>query len=69
MHRTSILALNSAITWRRNLQMTDLVIGRKSVTLGEGGSAIAFAALALVSIFVAANAYTPEYAFHMLLLP
>ena len=67
MHHTSILALNSAITWRRNLQMTDLVIGRKSVTLGEGGSATAFAALSLMSIFVAANAYTPEYAFHALL--
>src|SRR5262245_13326470 len=39
-------------------------ITRKSMTIGEGGSALAFAALALLSIFVAANAYTPEYAFH-----
>src|SRR5262249_43303499 len=37
---------------------------RKSMTIGEGGSALAFAALALVSIIVAAMAYTPEYAFH-----
>ena len=37
---------------------------RKSMTLGEGGAAAAFAALALFSIFVAANAYTTEYAFH-----
>jgi cytochrome c oxidase cbb3-type subunit 1 len=34
------------------------------MTIGEGGSALAFAALALLSIVVAAKAYTPEYAFH-----
>src|SRR3954453_18978401 len=39
-------------------------IFRKSMTFGEGGSALAFTALALVSIVVAAKAYTPEYAFH-----
>jgi len=34
------------------------------MTIGEGGLALAFAALALVSIVIAANAYTAEYAFH-----
>ncbi|HWK97966.1 MAG TPA: cytochrome-c oxidase, cbb3-type subunit I [Pseudolabrys sp.] len=34
------------------------------MTIGEGGLALAFAALALVSIVIAAKAYTPEYAFH-----
>jgi cytochrome c oxidase cbb3-type subunit 1 len=34
------------------------------MTIGEGGSALAFIALALFSVFVAANAYTPAYAFH-----
>src|SRR5262249_33984311 len=37
---------------------------RKSMTIGEGGSALAFAALALVSIIVAAMAYTPASSFH-----
>ena len=36
----------------------------KYMTLGEGGTAVAFAALAFLSIVVAAKAYTPEYAFH-----
>jgi cytochrome c oxidase cbb3-type subunit 1 len=36
----------------------------KYMTLGEGGTAAAFAALAFCSIVVAAKAYTPEYAFH-----
>jgi cytochrome c oxidase cbb3-type subunit I len=40
------------------------MVVRKVMTLGEGGSALVFAALAFLSIFVAANAYTPEYAFH-----
>src|SRR5262249_35086541 len=39
-------------------------IARKTMTFGEGGSAIAFVALAILSIVVAANAYTPEYGFH-----
>ena len=34
------------------------------MTIGEGGSAIAFIALAFLSIVVAAKAYTPEFAFH-----
>jgi cytochrome c oxidase cbb3-type subunit 1 len=34
------------------------------MTLGEGGLALAMAALALLSIVVAAKAYTPEFAFH-----
>ncbi|MCF8477042.1 MAG: cytochrome-c oxidase, cbb3-type subunit I [Pseudolabrys sp.] len=34
------------------------------MTLGEGGMALTFAGLAILSIVVAAKAYTPEYAFH-----
>ena len=37
---------------------------RKLMTIGEGGSALAFAALAMFSIIVAARAFTPEFAFH-----
>jgi cytochrome c oxidase cbb3-type subunit I len=37
---------------------------RKTMTLGEGTTALAFAALGAISLFIAANAYTPEYAFH-----
>ena len=44
--------------------MTQATTVRKSMTIGEGGSAIALAALAIFSVFVAANAYTSEYAFH-----
>jgi len=36
----------------------------KLMTLGEGGLTAAMLALCLVSIVVAAKAYTPEYAFH-----
>lgn len=38
--------------------MTQSIVLRKSMTFGERGSAIACVGLALVSIFVAANAYT-----------
>jgi cytochrome c oxidase cbb3-type subunit I len=44
--------------------MTDMAVTRKTMTLGEGGTALALVALAIISIFIAANAYTPEYAFH-----
>ncbi len=44
--------------------MAEATIARKSMTFGEGGSALALAALALLSLFIAANAHTPEYAFH-----
>jgi cytochrome c oxidase cbb3-type subunit 1 len=44
--------------------MANAAASQKSMTLGEGGSALAFAALALLSIVVAAKAYTPEYSFH-----
>ena len=37
---------------------------RKSMTFGEGGTAIAFTVLAFLCLIVAAKAYTPEYAFH-----
>jgi cytochrome c oxidase cbb3-type subunit 1 len=36
----------------------------KTLTIGEGGTIIAFIALAVFSIIVAAKAWTPEYAFH-----
>src|SRR5689334_12579750 len=36
----------------------------KTITVGEGGTALAFAALAVLSIIIAAKAWTPEYAFH-----
>jgi cytochrome c oxidase cbb3-type subunit I len=44
--------------------MAHPTVARKSMSIGEGGSAFAFVALALLSVFVAANAHTPEYAFH-----
>jgi len=44
--------------------MMPTTVTRKSMTIGEGGTALAFAALAVSSIFVAAGAHTPEYAFH-----
>ena len=37
---------------------------QKTMNIGEGASALAFAGLALLSIVIAAKAYTPEYAFH-----
>ncbi|MBI4275332.1 MAG: cytochrome-c oxidase, cbb3-type subunit I [Rhizobiales bacterium] len=36
----------------------------KSMTIGEGGTAAAFAILAFLSLIIAAKAYTAEYAFH-----
>ena len=44
--------------------MANALAPQKTMTLGEGGLAIAFAALAILSIVIAAKAYTPEYAFH-----
>jgi cytochrome c oxidase cbb3-type subunit I len=44
--------------------MQQAVSSRKVMTFGEGGSALAFAALAFVTLIIAAKAYTPEYAFH-----
>jgi cytochrome c oxidase cbb3-type subunit I len=37
---------------------------RKSMTLGEGGSALVLVVLGMLSILIAANAHTPEFAFH-----
>jgi cytochrome c oxidase cbb3-type subunit I len=34
------------------------------MSLGEGGTALGFVVVGLLSIFIAANAYTAEYAFH-----
>ena len=44
--------------------MAQSTVSPKSMTFGESCSAVAFAALAMLSIVVAAKAYTPEYAFH-----
>src|SRR5437762_13478640 len=44
--------------------MAQATVAPKSMTFGEGGTAIAFTVLALLSIVVAAKAYTPEYGFH-----
>ena len=44
--------------------MANALAPQKTMTIGEGGSALAFAALALLSIVVAAKAFTPEFAFH-----
>ena len=44
--------------------MADARAHPKLMTIGEGGSALAFAALAMFSIIVAAGAFTPEFAFH-----
>ena len=41
-----------------------VALPRKSMTAGEMGGALAFGALTFISILIAANAYTPEYAFH-----
>src|SRR5689334_13975629 len=44
--------------------MASATTSAKSLTIGEGGSAAAFAALGFLSLVIAAKAYTPEYAFH-----
>src|SRR5512139_57677 len=49
---------------QRNSSMANALAPQKTMTFGEGGLAIAFVALALLSLVVAAKAYTPEYAFH-----
>jgi cytochrome c oxidase cbb3-type subunit 1 len=48
----------------RGDDMMPTTVTRKTMTIGEGGTALAFVALAVSSIFVAAGAHTPEYAFH-----
>jgi cytochrome c oxidase cbb3-type subunit 1 len=44
--------------------MAHALTPQKTMTLGEGGSALAFTALAFLAIVIAAKAYTPAYAFH-----
>jgi cytochrome c oxidase cbb3-type subunit 1 len=44
--------------------MANALAPQKTMTLGEGGLALAFAALAFLAIVIAAKAYTPGYAFH-----
>jgi cytochrome c oxidase cbb3-type subunit I len=39
-------------------------VATKSMTLGEGGTALAFVALAALSLIVLGQAHTPEYGFH-----
>src|SRR6266508_3266338 len=36
----------------------------KRMTGGEGGAFVAFSGLLILSVWIAVNAYTPEYAFH-----
>src|SRR6185369_8579378 len=44
--------------------MANALAQRKTMTIGEGASALTFVALAVLSIIIAAKAYTSEYAFH-----
>jgi cytochrome c oxidase cbb3-type subunit 1 len=44
--------------------MATALAPQKDMTIGEGSLALTFVALALLSIVIAAKAYTPEYAFH-----
>ena len=44
--------------------MANALAPRKTMTIGEGGLALAFTALAFFAILVAAKAYTAEFAFH-----
>jgi len=47
--------------------MAQAAVAKKWMTFGEGGTASAFTALALLCIVIGAKAYTPEYAFHAFL--
>ena len=40
--------------------MANAIAAQKKMTMGEGGMALTFAALALLCIVIAAKAYTPE---------
>jgi cytochrome c oxidase cbb3-type subunit I len=45
-------------------RMANALAPQKTMTLGEGGAALAFVALAFLAIVIAAKAYTPGFAFH-----
>ncbi len=47
--------------------MANAAASYKRMTLGEVGSALVFFLLALGTLYIAVNAWTPEYAFHMYL--
>jgi cytochrome c oxidase cbb3-type subunit 1 len=58
-------AVPSLLSSQRKVHlMSESTTALKRMTFGEAGCAIAFAALAMLSIIVAAKAYTYEYAFH-----
>ncbi len=44
--------------------MANALAPQKNMTIGEGGLSLALVGLAILSIVIAAKAYTPEYAFH-----
>ena len=44
--------------------MANALVPTKRMTIGEGGTALAFVALAFLTIVIAAKAWTPGYAFH-----
>ena len=44
--------------------MASVLTTRKAMTIGEGGSTLAFTGLAFLSITIAAKAFTTEFAFH-----
>ena len=44
--------------------MANALAPQKNMTIGEGGLSLTLIGLAILSIVIAAKAYTPEYAFH-----
>src|SRR5450755_2187528 len=50
--------------FRRSLSKAQSMAISKSPTMGEAGLSVALFLLAALSLFIAAKAYTPEFAFH-----